>query len=226
MVRIKMVTPEDRIKKIYAQRLKEAKTRVLPIDSDSVIEQEISFGCFRLEGVISNYVRPGMTVIDFGSGPGHDLFLASQVVGSEGRAIGVDMTEDMIIEVEEKAREHGIDNVEMVKANIEDIPLPDGIADVIISNCVICIANSKHNVFREAFRLLKPGGVLLDADLIANEPNQTGCGSGALTMQEHEHVLKTIGFDTVLVERGTKDLVTHEQEGVYSGLISARKPDN
>ena len=221
-----MVTREERIKADYAERLKKSKTRPSTSSSESDVDQAISFGCLRLEGFIVDFVEPGMTVIDFGSGPGHDLFLAARAAGPEGRAIGVDMTEVMNTEVEEKARERGIENVETVQANIEDIPLPDGIADVIISNCVICIASSKVNVFKEAFRLLKSGGVLLDADLIANEPSTTGACTGALTMDEHERILRKIGFDNVLVERGTKNLVTHEEEGVYSGLISARKPVN
>lgn len=221
-----MVTREERIKADYAERLKNEKTRISISSSESNVDQTISFGCLRLEGFIADFVEPGMTVIDFGSGPGHDLFLAARAAGPEGRAIGVDMTKVMNIEVEEKARERGIENVETVQANIEDIPLPDGIADVTISNCVICIASNKENVFKEAFRLLKPGGVLLDADLIANKPTTTDACTGTLTMDEHERILSKIGFDNVLVERGTKNLVTHEQEGVYSGLISAKKPVN
>ena len=220
-----MVTREEKIKVDYVERLKKAKNRHSTSSSESDVDQEISFGCLLLKGFIADFVYPGMSVIDFGSGPGHDLLLAARAAGPDGRAIGVDMTEAMNAEVEEKARECGIENVETVQANIEDIPLPDGIADVIISNCVICIASSKVNVFKEAFRLLKPGGVLLDADLIANEPSTSGTCTGALTMDEHERILRKIGFDNVLVERGTRNLVTHEQEGVYSGLISAKKPD-
>lgn len=221
-----MDTREERIKTDYAERLKKAKTKLSNPSSGSEVDQEISFGCLLLEGFITDFVKLGMTVIDFGSGPGHDLFLAARAVGLEGRAIGVDMTEKMNAEVEEKARERGFENVETVTANIEDIPLPDEIADVIISNCVICIASNKVNVFKEGFRLLKPGGVLLDADLIANEPSTTGACTGAFTLEEHEQNLTNIGFENVLVERGSKHLVTHEQEGVYSGLISARKPNN
>ncbi|MHA2247877.1 MAG: methyltransferase domain-containing protein [Candidatus Hodarchaeales archaeon] len=221
-----MVNREERIKVDYTERLRKAKNKDFTSSSGPEADQEISFGCLLLEGFIADFVELGMTVIDFGSGPGHDLFLAARAAGPEGRAIGVDMTEAMNAEVEEKARERGIENVETVQANIEDIPLPDGIADVIISNCVICIASSKENVFKEAFRLLKPGGVLLDADLIANEPSTAGACSGALTMDEHERILLKIGFDNVVVERGTRDIITHEQEGVYSGLISAKKPVN
>ncbi|MFX0206121.1 MAG: methyltransferase domain-containing protein, partial [Candidatus Hodarchaeota archaeon] len=191
-----MDTSEERIKADYAQRLKTAKSKLSTSGIEPEVDQAISFGCLRLEGFIADYVKPGMIVIDFGSGPGHDLFLAARAAGPEGRAIGVDMTEAMNAEVEEKARERGIENVETVQANIENIPLPDRIADVIISNCVICIASNKVNVFNEAFRLLKPGGVLLDADLIADEP----CEKGALTMDEHVLILKDIGFENVLVE--------------------------
>ncbi len=218
-----MFSRDEEIKADYSKRLKDAKTSGSTSNIDSEIDQEINFGCLRLEGFITDFVKPCMTVIDFGSGPGHDLFLAARAAAPNGRAIGVDMTKEMITEVEETARKRGINNVETVESRIEDIPLPDGIADVIISNCVICISSNKENVFKEAFRLLKPGGVLLDADLIANEAGSPEACTGALSLDGHEQLLRKIGFDTVLVERGSKDLVTHEQEGVYSGLISARK---
>jgi ubiquinone/menaquinone biosynthesis C-methylase UbiE len=217
-----MDTREDKIKADYAERLKKAKNQISRSNSKSEYDQGISFGCLRLEGFITEFVKLGMTVIDFGSGPGHDLFLAARAVGLEGRAIGVDMTEEMNAEVEEKAHEYGLMNIETITANIEDIPLPSEIADVIISNCVICIASNKVNVFKEGFRLLKPGGVLLNADLIANELLSTE--DWALTSGEHEQILIDIGFENVLVKQGSKHLVTHAQEGVYSGLISAKKP--
>ncbi|MHA1941625.1 MAG: methyltransferase domain-containing protein [Candidatus Hodarchaeales archaeon] len=217
-----MVTREEKIKLEYVKRLKKAKTNLSDSNSGSEVDQAISFGCLLLDGFIADFVKLGMTVVDFGSGPGHDLFLAARAVGSEGKAIGVDMTEEMNTEVENKARERGLVNVETITANIEDIPLPDDIVDVIISNCVICIASNKLNVFKEAFRLLKPGGIFLDADLIANKPSTTG--THALTLEQHKQALRNVGFEKVLVERGSKHLVTHEQEGVYSGLISARKP--
>ncbi|MHA1978819.1 MAG: methyltransferase domain-containing protein [Candidatus Hodarchaeales archaeon] len=219
-----MVSRDNKIKADYAKRLKDAKTNRSTSSPDSDIDQGINFGCLRLEGFIADFVKPGMTVIDFGSGPGHDLFLAARAAAPNGRAIGVDMTEEMITEVKETARKRGIENVETVKSRIEDIPLPDRIADVIISNCVICISSNKESVFKEAFRLLKPGGVLLDADLIANRVTSAEACTGALSVDEHEQILRKIGFDTVSVKRGSKDLVTHEQDGVYSGLISARKP--
>ncbi|MHA2294603.1 MAG: methyltransferase domain-containing protein [Candidatus Hodarchaeales archaeon] len=201
-----------------------------------VVDQEISFGCLRLEGFITEHVKPGMTVIDFGSGPGHDLFLAARAVGQDGKAIGVDMTDEMINEAKEMARENGLDNVELVKSNIEDISLPDDIADVIVSNCVINLASNKSNVFREAYRLLKPGGKLLDADVISTKPLSDdiknnkelwcSCVGGALTIEEHQQILEEIGFEEIKVDLGEKDLVTFDDkdQGILSGLISAKKP--
>jgi SAM-dependent methyltransferase len=90
-----MASREERIKADYAQRLKKAKVKHSTSSPESEIDQELSFGCLRLEGYIADFVNPGMTVIDFGSGPGHDLFLAARAAGPEGRAIGVDMTEEM-----------------------------------------------------------------------------------------------------------------------------------
>ncbi|MFW9997685.1 MAG: methyltransferase domain-containing protein [Candidatus Odinarchaeota archaeon] len=250
-----MPASEEEIKISYANALKKAKTRqegsccgpatatCCPpseeiIDSAPVVDQSISFGCLRLEDIIPLHVKHGMVGIDFGSGPGHDLMLLARAVGPEGRAIGVDMTRDMIVEAESVAEERGLKNVELVKANIEKIPLPDEIADIIISNCVINLASNKENVFKEAYRLLKPGGVLLDADVIAGRPLDENirnnkelwcsCVGGALTEDRHRQLLEKIGFENISIEYGSKDQVTFDKQevGIYSGLVSAKKPVN
>ena len=95
------------------------------------VDQNISFGCIRLNDLLETNVKAGNTVIDFGSGPGHDLFMAARLVGKEGRAIGVDFTDAMIKEASSVARKEGLTQVELVKASIDEIPLPDNIADFI-----------------------------------------------------------------------------------------------
>jgi ubiquinone/menaquinone biosynthesis C-methylase UbiE len=124
-----------------------------------------------------------------------------------------------------------------VKANIRDIPIPDSSADVIISNCVINLALDKTLVFKEVFRLLKPGGVMIDADVIATKPLSRevkensdlwcSCIGGALTKAEHEEILSEIGFTDISVKFGDKDDVQFEapELAVQSGVIFAKKPN-
>ncbi|MFX0062455.1 MAG: methyltransferase domain-containing protein [Candidatus Hermodarchaeota archaeon] len=198
--------------------------------------QPISFGCILLEGFLNETLKLGDTVIDFGSGPGHDLMIAARIVGSTGRAIGVDFTDAMIAEAQSMAEKEGFTHVELVKANIEDIPLPDNIADVIISNCVINLALNKANVFKEAFRLLKPGGVLIDADVIAESPLPDeivndkelwcSCIGGALTASKYRQLLEAEGFTNISIEIGSKSEVIFDKQeiGILSGVIKAQKP--
>ena len=162
--------------------------------------------------------------------------IAARIVGSIGRAIGIDFTDAMIAEAQSVAEEEGFSHVELIKANIEDIPLPDNIADVIISNCVINLALNKANVFKEAFRLLKPGGVLINADVIAASPLPDeivndkelwcSCIGGALTASKYRQLLEAEGFTNISIEIGTKNDVTFDKQeiGILSGVIKAQKP--
>src|SRR5688500_51249 len=159
-------------------------------------------------------LRPGEVVVDFGSGGGLDVFLAAKKVGPHGRAIGIDMTPEMI----ERARRNsaGIDNVEFHLSTIDRIPLPDASADVIISNCVINLAEDKTAVFREMFRVLKPGGRVavsdialtsaLPPELAESVAAHTGCIAGALEVEEYERLLKAAGFSAVQVVNAGSDL--------------------
>ena len=137
---------ESEIKRRYADALKSAKQSndssccspgneifVEDMITENVSEQ-ISFGCVRLEDFLQENLKEGMTVIDFGSGPGHDLFIAAELVGSSGRAIGVDFTDDMIEEAREGALKRGFTNVELVKSNIDNIDLPDEFGNQIFKN--------------------------------------------------------------------------------------------
>ncbi|MHA2364745.1 MAG: methyltransferase domain-containing protein [Candidatus Hodarchaeales archaeon] len=248
----------EQIQKSYKEALKNAKNKsndnlsccspsdtscCPPSETSGLIKiteeepQSISFGCIRMNDILNENLKTGNTIIDFGSGPGHDLLLAAKRIGPSGRAIGVDFTDEMHDEVRLKAKENGLTNVELVKSNIENVDLPDGLADVIISNCVINLANSKANVFNEVFRLLKPGGILIDADVISNmdipedlrnnKELWCGCTSGALTVDGYKQHLINSGFKDIKVDLDPNDLVTYDNKefGIFSGIIWAKKPE-
>ena len=124
-----------------------------------------SLGCGNPTAVAD--LRPGETVVDLGSGGGIDVLLSAQHVGRNGRAIGLDMTDEMLDLARRNAAEAGASNVEFVKGTIEDLPLPDGVVDVVISNCVINLSVDKPRVFEEMLRVLRPGGRIGVADIVA-----------------------------------------------------------
>jgi arsenite methyltransferase len=169
------------------------------------------------------------TVLDLGSGGGADVLISARRVGPSGRAIGLDMTDEMIDLAHRNAAEAGVTTVEFVKGHIEDIPRPDAAVDVVISNCVINLSGDKPQVLREAARVLKPGGRLAVADVVADDDMDeatradmaawTGCIAGALTRSEYEHGLAAAGFVDVEI-RQTHGV--HEHAG--SAIIRARKP--
>lgn len=147
---------------------------------------------------------PGETVLDLGSGPGLDCLLAARCVGPHGRVIGVDMTPEMVERARDNARRTGLANVEFRLGNIEDLPLEDNGVDVVISNCVINLSPDKPRVFREAYRVLKPGGRLIVADIVLEtelpEPLRdsleayTGCLAGALRRDDYLALIQAAGF--------------------------------
>lgn len=154
-------------------------------------------------------LKPGEIVIDLGSGAGFDCFLAAQKVGKSGKVIGVDMTAAMIEKARENARKGNYTNVEFRLGEIEHLPVADNFGDVLISNCVINLSPDKAQVFREAFRVLKPGGRLMISDivLLAELPKPiqqsidayTGCLAGALLKDDYLGKIKTAGFQDVTV---------------------------
>lgn len=152
-------------------------------------------------------LKVGETVLDLGSGGGFDCFLAAKAVGDEGRVIGVDMTAEMVSKARENAEKSGANNVEFRLGEIEHLPVADASVDVILSNCVINLSPEKAQVFREAFRVLKPGGRLKVSDIvaIAQMPPEmreqaallTGCIAGAERTDILESMLHEIGFSDV-----------------------------
>lgn len=184
------------------------------------------------------HLQPGETVVDLGSGGGLDVFLAAQKVGPAGQAIGIDMTPEMIDRANRGARESGLTNVAFYLSTIDRIPLPDASVDVIISNCVINLAPDKPAVFREMFRVLKPGGRIavsditlkrpLPAELAADIAAYVGCIAGALLASEYESMLREAGFQHVLVQDGGKDLNAYakleNQSGCCSPTVEAARP--
>jgi len=149
-------------------------------------------------------IKEGDVVVDFGSGPGYDLTEAAKLTGKKGKAIGIDMTPEMIDYATTLAKDMSLDNVEVKLGDIENVPLDNDIADVVISNCVINLTTDKKAVFAEAFRILKPGGRLVDADIIAEQelPDSLkedkdalcGCVAGALTAEGYTEAIKAAGF--------------------------------
>src|ERR1022692_1846112 len=169
---------------------------------------QASLGCGNPTALIE--LKAGETVLDLGSGGGIDVLLSAKRVGPTGNAYGLDMTDDMLALARENQRQAGIDNVEFLKGQIENIPLPDASVDVIISNCVINLSADKDAVLKEAFRVLKPGGRFAVSDVVTHgrvpaEIRQSmllwvGCIAGALGDFDYVAKLARAGFEDIDVE--------------------------
>lgn len=169
-------------------------------------------------------LRPGEVVVDLGSGGGLDVFLAARKVGPTGKAIGIDMTPEMLARARTNAQRQGLDNVEFHEATIDRLPLPDASVDCVISNCVINLAPDKQAVLREIARVLKPGGRVAVSDIALKKPlppeigndllAYVGCIAGAISIEDYLAGLKAAGFDAVEVIDTKKDLNAYtEVEG-------------
>ena len=186
-----------------------------------------SLGCGNPTAVAE--LREGETVLDLGSGGGIDVLLSARRVGSTGKAYGVDMTDEMLELARRNQREAGVENIEFLKGTIEKVPLLDNSVDVIISNCVINLSADKPSVFREAARVLRPGGRFAVTDIVADEAMDeetrrdmaqwTGCIAGALTEDEFRSDLEAAGFERVEVRETHR---VHDQAG--SAIIRASVP--
>ena len=185
-----------------------------------------SLGCGNPTAVAD--LAPGETVLDLGSGGGIDVLLSAKRVGPTGKAYGLDMTDEMLALANENKAKAGATNVEFLKGYMEEIPLPDGSIDVIISNCVINLAVDKQVVFKEMGRVLRSGGRLGVSDVVADNdltPEQraergshVGCIAGALTFDEYERGLREAGFDGVDISP------THAvTDGMHGAIVKAVK---
>jgi arsenite methyltransferase len=174
-------------------------------------------------------LRDGETVLDLGSGAGADVLISARRVAPTGRAIGLDMTDEMLELARANAAEAGVENVEFVKGYLEDMPLQDASVDVVISNCVINLSGDKPKTLAEASRVLKPGGRFAISDVIADPDMDnatkadmaawTGCIAGALTEAEFRNALQAAGFEGIDIQP------THRvHERASSAIIRARKP--
>jgi len=201
---------------------------------------DLGLGCGNPQGIAS--LRAGETVLDLGSGAGFDAFLAARQVGPTGSVIGVDMTADMVSKARANAATVGAGNVEFRLGEIEHLPVADRSVDVIISNCVVNLAPDKRAVYREALRVLKPGGRIAIMDVIATTPLPehlrtriealSGCLSGAVSVDEIAPMLTSLGFADVRVEinRGSREFIegwlpgSGAEQYVASASIRALRP--
>ena len=180
--------------------------RSLPAGAD------LSLGCGNPVALAS--LKKGETVLDLGSGAGMDCFLAARKVGAEGRVIGVDMTPEMIDRARTNVRKGNYKNVEFRLGEIESLPVADGAVDVVISNCVINLSSDKPRVFREAFRVIKPGGRLMVSDIVLLKPlpdfvkrsvkAYVGCLAGAVMKAKYIKAIEDAGFEGVKVIEETR----------------------
>src|SRR6478735_5752943 len=196
-----------------------AQTSVLPEEA-----VKASLGCGNPTALAE--LKPGETVLDLGSGGGIDVLLSARRVGPTGKAYGLDMTDDMLALAQENQKKSGIINVEFLRGEIENIPLPANSVDVIISNCVINLSADKDRVLREAFRVLKPGGRVAVSDVVVrgDVPDEIrksvelwiGCIEGALHDHEYTTKMAKAGFERIRIE-STRDYDMNEAGQFLAG---------
>ncbi len=197
------------------------------------------------------FIRPGDTVVDMGSGAGNDCFIAARETGENGKVIGVDMTEVMVNKAKANAEKLGCKNVEFYLGEIENTPLEENSADVVVSNCVYNLAPDKSAAFQETFRILRPGGHLSISDIVTDgslpetllkeAEIYAGCIAGALVEDDYMSIVKQTGFSDVTIMKkrkielpasltdkyGVTDKFTGEEGiGIYSITVFAKKPND
>ncbi len=195
--------PANKFDPITSNLYETAETAGLPAAALSA-----SLGCGNPTALLQ--LKPGEIVLDLGSGGGIDVLLSAKRVGPSGKVYGLDMTDEMLELARENQRQAGVENVEFLKGDIEQIPLPDNSVDTIISNCVINLSPDKDRVLAEAFRVLKPGGRLAVSDVVVRGPVPAdirlnvelwiGCVAGALEEPEYRDKLAKAGFQDITLE--------------------------
>jgi SAM-dependent methyltransferase len=198
------VADDDTINTLISTRLGYSKADLALVPKGA----DMGLGCGNPKAIAS--LQPGEVVVDLGAGGGFDCFLAAAEVGDEGRVIGVDMTPDMLSKARGNAVKGKYSNVEFRLGEIENLPIADNTADVIISNCVINLSPDKAQVFRDAYRVLKPGGRLAISDVVAtvelpeemrNDPQLiAGCMGNASMIEELERVMADAGFAHIRIQ--------------------------
>ncbi|GAB2562374.1 arsenite methyltransferase [Spirosoma aerophilum] len=214
-----------------------------------VADADLGLGC----GLPTQFaqIKPGDTVVDLGSGAGNDCFVARAETGKTGRVIGLDMTPPMIDRARKNAKTLGFTNVEFVYGDIEDMPLPENLADVVVSNCVMNLVPDKQKAFSETYRILKPGGhfsisdIVLKGDLPEGLQHDAemyvGCVSGAIQKDAYLQLVQDAGFTTIQIQKereiglpddvlqkflSAAEIADYRQQdrGIYSVTVFAQKP--
>lgn len=211
------------------------------VDGHPVPEAELGLSCGN--PISFGYIKKGDVVLDLGSGAGKDVFLAAQKTGKAGKAIGVDMTPEMLSLAKKNAKKFakitGLSNVEFRKGMIEELPVDDDSVDIVISNCVINLSPDKPQVFREIYRVLRPSGKMIVSDIVLNKPLPdelkndkelySACISGALLKKDYLKAIKDAGFKKVKVlsehiyksKNACDDPITSECGGSLEGVASS-----
>jgi len=196
------------------------------------LDSSISLGCGN--PVLLADLRPGDVVLDLGSGGGLDVLLSARRVAPSGHVYGVDMTDEMLAVANRNKENAGVGNATFLKGTIENVPLPDDAVDVVISNCVINLAEDKRAVIREAFRVLKPGGRFAVSDMVELRPLPpmvkeeldawAGCIAGTIPVADYRQILVTTGFEAPEIEITNEQGVAGLPGAIGSASIRARKP--
>jgi arsenite methyltransferase len=196
------------------------------------LDSSISLGCGN--PLLLAELYPGEVVLDLGSGGGLDVLLSARRVAPSGHAYGVDMTDEMLALANQNKEKAGVENATFLKGTIENVPLPDDAVDVVISNCVINLAEDKSAVIREAFRVLKPGGRFAVSDMVELRPLPpvvkqkleawAGCIAGTIPVEDYRQILVMAGFEAPDIEITNEQGVSGLPGAIASASIRARKP--